>query len=74
MNIKEYFENGNFIIPNYQRGYKWASTENGAVTILLNDLWKAFESYQNQERTEYYLQYITVKKIITTACEVTTVL
>ena len=58
------YESNFYHIPAYQRGYKWASTENGAVTILLNDLWKAFESYQNQERTEYYLQYITVKKII----------
>ena len=50
-------------IPAYQRGYKWASTKNGAVTILLNDLWNAFVSYENQESKEYYLQYITVKKI-----------
>ena len=84
-NIKDIFDNNSqsgclyqyesnfYHIPAYQRGYKWASTENGAVTILLNDLWKAFESYQNQERTEYYLQYITVKKIIlnnTTCLEV----
>lgn len=48
-----------FHIPSYQRGYKWASSENGPVTILLNDLWKAFK---NQE-PEYYLQYITVKRI-----------
>lgn len=74
-NIKDIFDNNSqsgclyqyesnyYHIPAYQRGYKWASTENGAVTILLNDLWKAFESYQKKERTEYYLQYITVKKI-----------
>lgn len=50
-------------IPAYQRGYKWASTKNGAVSILLNDLWNAYVSYENQESKEYYLQYITVKKI-----------
>lgn len=50
-------------IPAYQRGYKWASNQNGAVTILLNDLWKAFDSFIKQEKAEYYLQYITVKKI-----------
>lgn len=49
-------------IPAYQRGYKWGSERNGAVTILLNDLWSAFEAYQKKERKEYYLQYITVKK------------
>lgn len=47
-------------IPAYQRGYKWASTPNGAVSILLSDLWDAF--YKTPEK-EYYLQYITVKKI-----------
>lgn len=49
-------------IAAYQRGYKWASDRDGAVTVLLNDLWDAFKSFENQERTEYYLQYITLKK------------
>lgn len=49
-------------IPAYQRGYKWGSEPNGAVSILLQDLWQAFEAYQRQEKKEYYLQYITVKK------------
>lgn len=47
-------------IPAYQRGYKWASTEYGAVSILLEDLWSAFDKDVDKE---YYLQYITVKKI-----------
>ena len=47
-----------YLIPTYQRGYKWASDKNGAVTTLLNDLKKAFD----QEKKEYYLQYITVKE------------
>ncbi len=47
-----------FLIPSYQRGYKWASDAGGAVTILLNDLKKAFEL----KKKEYYLQYITVKE------------
>ncbi|MCZ4319170.1 DUF262 domain-containing protein [Aequorivita viscosa] len=51
-------------IPAYQRGFKWASTKNGAVSILLNDLWNAFLGFENQDKKEYYLQYITVKKII----------
>lgn len=50
-----------FLIPSYQRGYKWASDENGAVTILLNDLKKAFEA----KKKDYYLQYITVKEVKT---------
>lgn len=48
-----------FHIPAYQRGYKWESGPNGAVAVLLDDLWNAFE---NQE-DEYYLQYITVKPL-----------
>jgi hypothetical protein len=48
-----------FHIPAYQRGYKWATGPNGAVTVLLNDLWNAFEKQED----EYYLQYITVKPL-----------
>lgn len=51
-----------FHIPAYQRGYKWSSDENGAVSILLEDLWDAYLAYATQQRKEYYLQYITVKK------------
>jgi uncharacterized protein with ParB-like and HNH nuclease domain len=47
-----------YLIPSYQRGYKWSSNDTGAVTILLNDLNKAFEL----KKKEYYLQYITVKE------------
>jgi len=57
------YESDFYHIPAYQRGYKWASTKNGAVTILLNDLWNAFLGFENHEKKEYYLQYITVKKI-----------
>jgi hypothetical protein len=75
-NIKDIFSTDNsdsclmeydadkFHIAAYQRGYKWASDEYGAVTILLNDLWDAFQAFQKQERKEYYLQYITLKKIV----------
>ena len=47
-----------YLIPTYQRGYKWASDDSGAVTILLKDLKKAFDL----KKKEYYLQYITVKE------------
>jgi hypothetical protein len=59
--LMEYDANA-FHIAAYQRGYKWASDEYGAVTILLNDLRDAFKAFQKQERKEYYLQYITLKK------------
>lgn len=57
------YESDFYHIPAYQRGYKWASSKNGAVTILLNDLWSAFQDFESQEKKEYYLQYITVKRI-----------
>lgn len=51
-------------IPAYQRGYKWASSKTtDAIPVLMNDLWEAFKSSKNSNRKEYYMQYITVKKI-----------
>jgi uncharacterized protein with ParB-like and HNH nuclease domain len=51
-------------IPAYQRGYKWASKKpTDAIQILMNDLWEAYISAKNSNRKEYYMQYITVKKI-----------
>lgn len=54
------YESQGYHIPAYQRGYKWSSDTNGQVSILLNDLW---ESFERDESKEYYLQYITVKRI-----------
>lgn len=48
-------------IAAYQRGYKWSSGEDGAVSILLDDLWDSYLAFTTQQRKEYYLQYITVK-------------
>lgn len=50
---------GNFVVPAYQRGYRWGKE---AITLLedLNDFSKS-ESYDNKER--YCLQPIVVKKI-----------
>lgn len=58
-------------IAAYQRGYKWGSDKNGAVTVLLNDLWAAFEKSRRMNiAMEYYLQYITLKKAGTDLLEV----
>ena len=56
------YQSACYHIPAYQRGYKWGAEPTGAVSILLQDLWQAFEAYKRQEKKEYYLQYITVKK------------
>ena len=57
------YEATNYHIPAYQRGYKWGSDEYGAVSILLQDLENAFNSFKKGEQKEYYLQYITLKKV-----------
>ncbi|OAQ39826.1 hypothetical protein A5893_09640 [Pedobacter psychrophilus] len=50
-------------IAAYQRGYKWGSDNNGAVTILLQDLLIAFSKRDvSSKNLDYYLQYITLKK------------
>ena len=49
------YECSRYHIPAYQRGYKWGADASGAVTLLLEDLWKAF----TEGKEEYYLQYIT---------------
>lgn len=52
-----------FHIASYQRGYKWGFDDNGAVSILLNDLKDAFtKSISSKKHIDYYLQYITLKK------------
>ena len=59
LSIKKYFEKGSFIIPNYQRGYKWGvPDEKGicAVSILVEDLITAFE----KDFPEYFLEAVTV--------------
>jgi uncharacterized protein with ParB-like and HNH nuclease domain len=50
-------------IASYQRGYKWGFDDNGAVSILLNDLRDAYtKSIDSKKPIDYYLQYITLKK------------
>ena len=50
-----------FYIASYQRGYKWGDEP---IQILFDDLYDAFKSSKNSKKSqEYYLQYITVKKI-----------
>lgn len=51
---------GMFIVPDYQRGYRWGKSE---VELLLNDI----HEHENQNGKNYYLQPIVVKKL-ETAC------
>ena len=58
INIQKYFSIGTFVIPNYQRGYKWGVEKDGknAVGVLIDDLIKAFKKNKN----EYFIQGVTV--------------
>ena len=59
INTKEFFSKGTFIIPNYQRGYKWGIPDregNDAVGILTDNLIEAF----NNKQEEYFIQGVTV--------------
>lgn len=61
--LEEHNVTGYYIGP-YQRGYKWKSkTIHDQVSVLLTDLYDAFlKKNGKQSNTEYYLQYITIKK------------
>lgn len=49
-----------FIIPTYQRGYKWTSIgSNSHVEVLMRDLNSAFEKGGDNR---YYLQFLTLKE------------
>lgn len=61
--LKEYFnQNKIFVIPNYQRGYKWAVPANNskdsssAIEVLMDDLINA----STNEYVQYFLQGVTV--------------
>lgn len=59
LNIGEYFKLGKFVIPNYQRGYKWGvQNEEGkdAVSVLLDNLIDAYK----KDIPDYFIQGVTV--------------
>lgn len=70
--IKEYFsDNRLFVVPYYQRGYKWSLQTNVKrgdlhLNLLIKDLISEFENAtidgKIYEHHEYYLQGITVKE------------
>lgn len=53
---------GTFMVPDYQRGYRWGKSE---VELLLNDI----HENEKQNGKNYYLQPIVVKKIGTVCYE-----
>jgi len=59
INIKEYFGKGTFVVPDYQRGYKWSvkkDTEESSLEFFIKSLVIAFRS----ELNEYFIEAVTV--------------
>ena len=60
----DYNAPGGYLIETYQRGYKWGSGKGEPVDKLLEDLWQSHKTAsESGTAREYYLQYITVKRI-----------
>ena len=62
--VETYFKKGNhFIIPSYQRGYKWSVTkenEKSSVDIFCESLIEAFKAYKINKNVEYFIEAVTV--------------
>lgn len=60
INIKEYFEKGVFLIPEYQRGYKWSvkdsKTNESSVEYFVKSL---KETFQNRPKEKYFIEAVT---------------
>jgi hypothetical protein len=59
LTIRQYFNKGTFVIPNYQRGYKWSVPDvkgNCKVSNLMDNLLDAFF----KEASEYFIQGVTI--------------
>ena len=57
--VKDLLDNNyNFVIPSYQRGYRWDEIQ---VKDLLNDI---YEFNQNNDKGFYCLQPLVLKKIL----------
>lgn len=74
-NLSEYFsDTRKFVVPYYQRGYKWSLQKNTKrgdlhLSLLLQDLKSEFQNAIREEKIipnyEYYLQGITAKESTT---------
>ena len=61
ISIEKYFNEGIFVIPNYQRGYKWAvedEGENSSLSHFIDSLIDADKKNLN----EYFIEAVTVVK------------
>lgn len=59
INIREYFEKGTFVIPDYQRGFKWSVKENNeesSTEFFIESMLKAY----NNKLKEYFIEAVTI--------------
>jgi len=59
LTIKQYFLKGTFVIPSYQRGFKWGVPDKGnncAVSILIKNLIDAYL----RDDSQYFIEAVTV--------------
>ena len=57
--VKNYFDRGIFIVPDYQRGYKWSvkdGEKQSSLEFFMSSLVTAFKN----ELTEYFIEAVTV--------------
>lgn len=66
-NIKEYFEIGTFVVPEYQRGYKWSVQDRDKDSSLEFFISSLKEAFMDNVK-EYFIEAVTVvekdKKVI----------
>lgn len=61
LTIKKYFDKKTFVLPHYQRGYKWSvkekDEEKSSVTIFCESIKNA---YRNNKDADYFIEAVTV--------------
>ncbi|OCK51069.1 DUF262 domain-containing protein [Chryseobacterium arthrosphaerae] len=60
INIKDYFEKGVFLIPEYQRGYKWSIKDSTTNESSLVHFIKSLKNAYENEVKEYFIEAVTI--------------
>lgn len=60
INIQEYFDKGTFVIPEYQRGYKWSVKENSGESSLEYFIKSIIKVNDTTVSGEYFIEAVTV--------------
>lgn len=61
LTIKEYFDNNTFVIPHYQRGYKWSAKEKDEEKSSVYFFCESIKNaYLNNKNVDYFIEAVTV--------------